>query len=90
MKRVYQLSFNLFLSLSSCFSFKGTAESLMKHMLEENAIDTTYIEDFLLTYRVFNDEPLRMCSKLLEWFDAPIYRDKVSRDDFNDCSVSVS
>ena len=49
----------------------------MKHMLEENAVDTTYIEDFLLTYRVFDNNPLKICTKLLEWFDVQIFRDKV-------------
>ena len=49
----------------------------MQHMLEENAIDPTYTEDFLLTYRAFSNEPHRICKKLLEWFDNGIFRDKV-------------
>jgi len=47
-------------------------------MLEENVVDTTYIEDFLLTYRVFDNDPLKICTQLLEWFDVQLFRDKVS------------
>ena len=46
-------------------------------MLEENALDTTFTEDFLLTYRAFSNEPLRICKRLLEWFDQEIFRAKV-------------
>ena len=49
----------------------------MRHMLEENVVDVTYIEDFLLTYRVFDNDPLKICTRLLEWFDTPLFRDKV-------------
>ena len=49
----------------------------MRHMLEESAIDPTYTEDFLLTYRAFTNDPEWICSKLLEWFDNGMFRDKV-------------
>jgi len=56
---------------------QGKPDSLMRNLLDDNSIDATYIEDYLLTYRAFNNEPLKTCSKLLEWFDNSSFRDKV-------------
>ena len=76
-KSVILFLFFFFLILTRFFNQQGTVDSLMHHMLEENALDTTFIEDFLLTYRAFSNEPLRICKKLLEWFDNEIFRSKV-------------
>jgi hypothetical protein len=40
----------------------------MSHLLEDSSGDPTYVEDFLLTHRIFIDTPLIVCSKLLEWY----------------------
>ena len=44
----------------------------------DNAADGTYAEDFLLTYRAFDNDPQKICKKLLEWFEQPDFRDKVN------------
>ncbi|XP_071599175.1 rap guanine nucleotide exchange factor 2 isoform X14 [Heliangelus exortis] len=59
---------------------KGTAERLTMHLVEEHSVvDPTFIEDFLLTYRTFLSSPMEVGKKLLEWFDDPSLRDKVTR-----------
>ncbi|XP_042883464.1 rap guanine nucleotide exchange factor 2-like isoform X8 [Penaeus japonicus] len=59
---------------------KGTAERLMSQLVEvENNVDPTYVEDFLLTHRTFIDNPLQVANKLLEWFEDPSLRDRVTR-----------
>ncbi|XP_036406692.1 rap guanine nucleotide exchange factor 2-like isoform X3 [Megalops cyprinoides] len=59
---------------------KGTAERLTMHLVEEHSVvDPTYIEDFLLTYRTFLSSPMIVGKKLLEWFNDPSLRDKVTR-----------
>lgn len=46
---------------------QGTVERLMSHLLEDSSGDPSYVEDFLLTHRIFIDSPLIVCSQLLEW-----------------------
>ncbi|XP_029797717.1 rap guanine nucleotide exchange factor 6 isoform X1 [Suricata suricatta] len=59
---------------------KATPERLIMHLIEEHSIvDPTYIEDFLLTYRTFLENPLDVGIKLLEWFKIDSLRDKVTR-----------
>lgn len=59
---------------------KGTAERLMQHLVEDHSIvDPTYIEDFLLTYRTFLPSPLILGQRLLDWFNDPCLRDRVTR-----------
>ncbi|XP_053316126.1 rap guanine nucleotide exchange factor 2 isoform X5 [Spea bombifrons] len=59
---------------------KGTSERLTMHLVEEHSVvDPTYIEDFLLTYRTFLSSPMDVGKKLLEWFNDPSLRDKVTR-----------
>uniref|UniRef100_A0A8C9TDV7 Rap guanine nucleotide exchange factor 2 n=1 Tax=Scleropages formosus TaxID=113540 RepID=A0A8C9TDV7_SCLFO len=59
---------------------KGTSERLTMHLVEEHSVvDPTYIEDFLLTYRTFLSSPMIVGKKLLEWFNDPSLRDKVTR-----------
>lgn len=51
------------------------------HLVEEHSVvDPTYIEDFLLTYRTFLSSPMEIGKKLLEWFNDPSLRDKVSQN----------
>ncbi|XP_029472978.1 rap guanine nucleotide exchange factor 2 isoform X1 [Rhinatrema bivittatum] len=59
---------------------KGTSERLTMHLVEEHSVvDPTFIEDFLLTYRTFLSSPMAVGKKLLEWFNDPSLRDKVTR-----------
>ncbi|MCL4137815.1 UNVERIFIED_CONTAM: hypothetical protein GTU68_020311, partial [Idotea baltica] len=59
---------------------KGTPERLMLHLVEvENVLDTTYVEDFLLTQRKFIKHSVIVAKKLLEWFEEPKYQDIVTR-----------
>lgn len=46
----------------------------------QNIADTYFLQDFLLMYRVFIQEPISIVQKLLYWFDEDVrYRDKVAR-----------
>lgn len=52
---------------------------LVDHLVEDHSVvDPSYVEDFLLTYRTFFNEPTDICSQLLDWFDIPDLRDKVN------------
>ncbi|XP_070854494.1 rap guanine nucleotide exchange factor 2 isoform X2 [Drosophila suzukii] len=49
---------------------RGTPDRLLQQLVEENSMtDPTYVEDFLLTHRIFIRKPLEVTSKLLHWFD---------------------
>ncbi|KAH8335813.1 hypothetical protein KR074_007204, partial [Drosophila pseudoananassae] len=49
---------------------RGTPERLLQQLVEENSMtDPTYVEDFLLTHRIFIHNPQEVSSKLLHWFD---------------------
>lgn len=61
------------------FYFQGTPERLMLQLVEENSIDPTYVEDFLLTHRTFIDSSIDVAQQLLEWFAEPTVRDRVTR-----------
>ncbi|XP_060559630.1 rap guanine nucleotide exchange factor 6-like isoform X9 [Ruditapes philippinarum] len=59
---------------------RGTPERLMLHLVEDhNVVDPTYVEDFLLTYRTFLPSPTQLTNKLLQWFEDPALRAKVTR-----------
>ncbi|XP_042895970.1 rap guanine nucleotide exchange factor 2 [Parasteatoda tepidariorum] len=58
---------------------RGTPERLLSQLVEDNSMDVTYVEDFLLTYRTFIDDCKTVADNLLIWFDDPKYRDKVTR-----------
>ncbi|CAG9864686.1 unnamed protein product [Phyllotreta striolata] len=59
---------------------RATPERLMRQLIEENSLtDPTYVEDFLLTHRVFINTPLFVASQLLEWFKDVEIRDRVTR-----------
>ncbi|XP_017048393.1 rap guanine nucleotide exchange factor 2 isoform X2 [Drosophila ficusphila] len=49
---------------------RGTPERLLQQLVEENSMtDPTYVEDFLLTHRIFIQNPQEVTCKLLHWFD---------------------
>ncbi|GMR48418.1 hypothetical protein PMAYCL1PPCAC_18613, partial [Pristionchus mayeri] len=60
---------------------KGKPDKLIAHLVDErdSSIDPHYIDDFLLTYRVFIHNPCTIFEKLMYWFAEPNYRDKVAR-----------
>ncbi|XP_023310109.1 rap guanine nucleotide exchange factor 6 isoform X3 [Anoplophora glabripennis] len=59
---------------------RATPERLMLQLIEENSLtDPTYVEDFLLTHRVFIHSPLHVANQLLDWFKDPEVRDRVTR-----------
>jgi Rap guanine nucleotide exchange factor 2 len=59
---------------------RGTIDKLMSRLMEDgSSVDPTFTEDFLLTYRTFLDSPVTIMNRLLEWFDNPRLRDKVTR-----------
>ncbi|XP_045212105.2 rap guanine nucleotide exchange factor 6-like isoform X7 [Mercenaria mercenaria] len=59
---------------------RGTPERLMLHLVEDHSVvDPTYVEDFLLTYRTFLPSPTELTNKLLQWFEDPTLRAKVTR-----------
>ncbi|XP_039275936.1 rap guanine nucleotide exchange factor 2 [Nilaparvata lugens] len=59
---------------------RGTAEKLMLQLIEENStIDSTYVEDFLLTHRTFIDNSIYVANQLLKWFSDAGCRDRVTR-----------
>lgn len=52
----------------------------MLQLIEETSItDPTYVDDFLLTHRTFIDNPLFVANQLLEWFNQPQVRHRVTR-----------
>ncbi|XP_076368750.1 rap guanine nucleotide exchange factor 2-like isoform X3 [Tachypleus tridentatus] len=58
---------------------RGTPERLMAQLVEENSLDPSYVEDFLLTQRTFISSPLTVGNNLLKWFKNHQLRDKVIR-----------
>jgi len=57
------------------------------HLVEEpSAVDPTYIEDFLLTYRTFLTDPMEVGKKLLEWFHVDGLRDTVRGGGASGCT----
>ncbi|XP_037928446.1 rap guanine nucleotide exchange factor 2 isoform X2 [Teleopsis dalmanni] len=49
---------------------RGTPERLLLQLVEENSMtDPTYVEDFLLTHRIFIKNPQEVTQKLLAWFE---------------------
>ncbi|XP_036321558.1 rap guanine nucleotide exchange factor 2 isoform X2 [Rhagoletis pomonella] len=49
---------------------RGTPERLLQQLVEENSMtDPTYVEDFLLTQRIFIKNPQELTQKLLAWFE---------------------
>lgn len=59
------------------FFLQGTPDKLTLQLIENNATDPSYIEDFLLTYRTFLKSPLDVTRKLYSWLQDPVTREKV-------------
>ncbi|KAM7354378.1 PDZ domain-containing guanine nucleotide exchange factor isoform 1-T1 [Cochliomyia hominivorax] len=50
---------------------RGTPERLLQQLVEENSMtDPFYVEDFLLTHRIFIKNSQEVTDKLLSWFEA--------------------
>ncbi len=60
---------------------QGKPERLLHQMVEEHsAVDPTYVDDLLLTYRTFlKTPPVELTALLLQWFGDVKLRDKVTR-----------
>ncbi|CAB4069754.1 RAPGEF2 [Lepeophtheirus salmonis] len=58
---------------------RGTPERLTAQLVEDGSVDSSFIEDFLLTYRTFISDPIVVFNRLLEWFEDGSLRDKVTR-----------
>ena len=51
---------------------RANANKLVERLVYDDLntlVDPTYIQDFLLTYRVFIDNPTFVSNKLIEWFE---------------------
>lgn len=60
------------------FVLQAKSDRLVGHLVEDHsAIDPSYVEDFLLTYKTFLDKPRDICGQLLNWFTDIALRDKV-------------
>ena len=60
------------------FFRQATAQKLVSHVIaDHSAIDPTFVEDLLLTYKTFWDRSTEICSQLLNWFLERRFRDKV-------------
>jgi hypothetical protein len=55
--------------------FKATTSKLLDLLVDEGQLidDPNYVQDFLLTYRTFIDDPVKVTNKLLEFFDENIH-----------------
>ncbi|KAG8184598.1 hypothetical protein JTE90_005212 [Oedothorax gibbosus] len=58
---------------------RGTPERLLQQLVEDNSMDVTYVEDFLLAFRTFIPDSKIIADRLLTWFDDPKCRDRVTR-----------
>lgn len=57
---------------------QGTPDHLMQHLVQEHSnVDRTYVEDFLLCFRIFIKDPMELADRLKIWFETPSYRNKV-------------
>ena len=61
-------------------AIRGTPQALLTNLLEhESKADRFFIEDFLLTSRIFLNNMGAIGDELLSWFEQPAYREKVTR-----------
>ena len=59
----------LHVSPASSFRRQGTSDKLLEHLVEDHTFaDPMYIEDFLLSARVFLKQPERVMEKCIEWY----------------------
>lgn len=52
---------------------------LISQLVEDNTVDPTYIEDFLLTSRTFIKSPSKITDQLMEWFRKTDTKERVTR-----------
>jgi len=60
---------------------KGKPEKLVQALVEERdtTVDQYYVDDFLLMYRTFMDNPAEVFQKFLRWFNNDAHlREKVA------------
>ena len=59
---------------------RGTVDQLMAQLVnsDQPSVDPTYVEDFLLTQRIFSSLDI-LASKLMLWFNDKSVRDRVTR-----------
>ncbi|KIH56964.1 RasGEF domain protein [Ancylostoma duodenale] len=60
---------------------KGKPDKLIQHLVDDrdSNVDPHYVDDFLLTYRVFIHNPTIIFEKLMMWFADSALRDKIAR-----------
>ncbi|WKY06276.1 hypothetical protein Q1695_006457 [Nippostrongylus brasiliensis] len=60
---------------------KGKPDKLIQHLVDDrdSNVDPHYVDDFLLTYRVFIHNPTVIFEKLMMWFAEGALRDKIAR-----------
>ncbi|ETN74338.1 RasGEF domain protein [Necator americanus] len=60
---------------------KGKPDKLIQHLVDDrdSNVDPHYVDDFLLTYRVFIHNPVIIFEKLMMWFADGALRDKIAR-----------
>ncbi|VDO26692.1 unnamed protein product [Haemonchus placei] len=60
---------------------KGKPDKLIQHLVDDrdSNVDPHYVDDFLLTYRVFIHNPTTIFEKLMMWFADGALRDKIAR-----------
>lgn len=59
---------------------RGTIDQLLNQLVSQEtpSVDPTFVEDFLLTQRIFM-KPIDLIGKLIEWFHDMTIRDRVTR-----------
>ncbi|XP_065216720.1 rap guanine nucleotide exchange factor 6-like isoform X2 [Planococcus citri] len=58
---------------------RGTENMLISQLIEDNPVDSTYVEDFLLTFRTFIKNPSQITDQLMEWFQNTDTKERVTR-----------
>ena len=59
---------------------RASPDHLMDHLVQEHsAVDPTFVEDFLLCYRIFLKSPMELAYRLQTWFNTSTLRNKVTR-----------
>ncbi|ODM94003.1 Rap guanine nucleotide exchange factor [Orchesella cincta] len=71
---------NVLLQPTGQLVIRGTIDQLLNQLVSQEtpSVDPTFVEDFLLTQRIFM-KPVDLISKLIEWFHDTSIRDRVTR-----------
>lgn len=51
---------------------KASPQRLILQLLDDKLLDSTFVEDFLLTHRTFIPDPFQIAEKLLVWFESSV------------------